>query len=73
MGKFLLSTIFTMQCLQVILSSEGPFTYGGHVVKAHVGRWSEEAPEHSGVIVCSMGDVPLVSLRVLRREDMVQQ
>jgi 60S ribosome subunit biogenesis protein NIP7 len=39
-------------------NGEGPFTYGGHIVKAHVGRWSE-APEHQGVVVCSMGDVPL--------------
>lgn len=42
-------------------NGEGPFTYGGHVVKAHVGRWSEDAPEHQGVVVCSMNDVPLVS------------
>ena len=41
-------------------NGEGPFTYGGHVVKAHVGRWSEDAPEHQGVVVCSMNDVPLV-------------
>lgn len=29
------------------------------VVKAHVGRWSEDCPEHSGVIVLSMNDIPL--------------
>ena len=31
-------------------------------MKAHVGRWSEEAPEHTGVVVCGMGDTPLVSI-----------
>ncbi|KAL1305779.1 hypothetical protein AAFC00_003946 [Neodothiora populina] len=40
-------------------NGEMPFLYGGHVVKAHVGRWSEECPEHSGVIVLSMNDTPL--------------
>jgi ribosome biogenesis protein Nip4 len=28
-------------------------------VKAHVGRWSEDCPEHSGVIVYSQDDTPL--------------
>lgn len=36
-----------------------PFLYGGNVVKAHVGRWSEDCPEHSGVIVYSQDDTPL--------------
>jgi 60S ribosome subunit biogenesis protein NIP7 len=42
-------------------NGEMPFLYGGHVVKAHVGRWSEECPEHQGVVVMSMNDTPLVS------------
>lgn len=42
-------------------NGEMPFLYGGHVVKAHVGRWSEDAPEHAGVVVLSMNDTPLVS------------
>ena len=46
-------------------NGEMPFLYGGHVVKAHVGRWSEDVPEHAGVVVLGMGDVPLVSLFVL--------
>jgi ribosome biogenesis protein Nip4 len=29
------------------------------VVKAHVGRWSEDCPEHSGCVVYSMADIPL--------------
>lgn len=27
---------------------------GGNIVKAHVGRWSEDCPEHQGVVVYSM-------------------
>lgn len=42
-------------------NGEMPFLYGGHVVKAHVGRWSEDAPEHAGAVVLSMNDTPLVS------------
>ncbi|KAK0938779.1 ribosome biosynthesis protein nip7 [Friedmanniomyces endolithicus] len=40
-------------------NGEMPFLYGGHVVKAHVGRWSEDCPEHQGVVVMSMSDTPL--------------
>jgi len=29
------------------------------VCKAHVGRWSEDCPEHSGCVILSMADVPL--------------
>lgn len=36
-----------------------PFLYGGHIVKAHVGKWSEDCPEHSGVVILSMDDTPL--------------
>lgn len=43
-------------------NGEMPFLYGGHVVKAHVGRWNEDCPEHMGVVVCSMDDTPLVSV-----------
>jgi 60S ribosome subunit biogenesis protein NIP7 len=42
-------------------NGEMPFLYGGHVVRAHVGRWSEDCPEHQGVVVLSMNDTPLVS------------
>lgn len=41
-------------------NGEMPFLYGGHVVKAHIGRWSEDCPEHQGVVVLSMNDTPLV-------------
>lgn len=43
-------------------NGEMPFLYGGNVVKAHVGRWSEDCPEHQGVVVLSMNDTPLVSI-----------
>jgi len=29
------------------------------VVKAHVGRWTEDCPEHSGCVVYNMADIPL--------------
>ncbi|RDI80823.1 gb [Venturia nashicola] len=40
-------------------NGEMPFLYGGNIVKAHVGRWSEDCPEHQGVVVLSMNDTPL--------------
>ena len=40
-------------------NGEMPFLYGGHILKAHVGRWSEDCPEHQGVVVCDMKDTPL--------------
>lgn len=40
-------------------NGEMPFLYGGNIVKAHVGRWSDDCPEHQGVIVYSMNDTPL--------------
>jgi len=42
-------------------NGEMPFLYGGNVVKAHVGRWSEDCPAHQGVVVFNMNDTPLVS------------
>jgi 60S ribosome subunit biogenesis protein NIP7 len=41
-----------------------PFLYGNHVVKAHLGRITEDAPEHQGVVVYNMADIPLVCLLV---------
>ncbi|KAF4313881.1 ribosome biosynthesis protein nip7 [Botryosphaeria dothidea] len=40
-------------------NGEMPFLYGGNVLKAHVGRWSEDCPEHQGVVVYGMDDTPL--------------
>ena len=45
--------------LWVKANGEMPFLYGSHVVKAQVGRWSEDCPEHQGVVVYSMNDTPL--------------
>ena len=39
-----------------------PFLYGNHVVKAHLGRITEDTPEHQGVVIFSMNDTPLVSI-----------
>ncbi|GAA5869726.1 hypothetical protein JCM8547_005828 [Rhodosporidiobolus lusitaniae] len=40
-------------------NGEMPFLYGNHVVKAHVGKTSEDITEHQGVVVYSMTDMPL--------------
>ncbi|QRV76102.1 60S ribosome subunit biogenesis protein NIP7 [Ceratobasidium sp. AG-Ba] len=40
-------------------NGEMPFLYGNHVVKAHLGRITEDTPEHQGVVVFSMSDIPL--------------
>lgn len=38
-----------------------PFLYGNHIVKAHLGKTTEDIVEHQGVVIYSMSDVPLVS------------
>ncbi|KAH9486616.1 60S ribosome subunit biogenesis protein nip7 [Psilocybe cubensis] len=40
-------------------NGEMPFLYGNHVVKAHLGKITEDTPEHQGVVVYSMKDIPL--------------
>lgn len=40
-------------------NGEMPFLYGNHVLKAHIGKMSDDIPEHAGVIVYSMNDIPL--------------
>ncbi|KAI1417593.1 60S ribosome subunit biogenesis protein NIP7 [Hypoxylon sp. FL1857] len=40
-------------------NGEMPFLYGGNVVKAHVGRWSDDCPSHQGIVIYSMSDTPL--------------
>ncbi|CAI5760731.1 unnamed protein product [Candida verbasci] len=40
-------------------NGEMPFLYGNHVLKAHIGKMSDDIPEHAGVIIYSMNDVPL--------------
>ena len=57
--------------LQVWVKPNGemPFLYGNHVLKAHLGRITEDTPEHQGVVVYSMKDIPLVRAHV--REEMI--
>ncbi|KAE8209523.1 hypothetical protein CF319_g6170 [Tilletia indica] len=38
-------------------NGELPFLYGNHVVKAHLGRITDDTPEHAGVVVLNMGGV----------------
>ena len=40
-------------------SSEMSFLYGKHILKAGLGRISENTPKYQGVVVYSMADVPL--------------
>lgn len=40
-------------------SAEQSFVYGNHILKAHVARMSEDAPEHEGIVVFSASEVPL--------------
>ncbi|GME91907.1 hypothetical protein B5S28_g2123 [[Candida] boidinii] len=40
-------------------NGEMPFLYGNNVLKAHVGKMSEDIPEHAGVIIFSMSETPL--------------
>jgi len=40
-------------------NGEMPYLYGNHVLKAHLGRITEDTPEYQGVVIYSMSDVPL--------------
>lgn len=40
-------------------NGEMPYLYGNHVVKAHLGRITEDTPEHQGVVIFNMNDIPL--------------
>ncbi|KAJ3019932.1 ribosome biosynthesis protein nip7 [Thoreauomyces humboldtii] len=40
-------------------TGEMPFLYGNHILKAHLGRITDDTPEHHGVMIYSMADVPL--------------
>ncbi|GAB5353350.1 hypothetical protein AAMO2058_000029500 [Amorphochlora amoebiformis] len=35
------------------------YLYGNHVLKAHLGRITENTPKNQGVVYFSMGDIPL--------------
>jgi ribosome biogenesis protein Nip4 len=38
---------------------EMSFLYGNNVLKAHLGRITEDTPKYQGVVLYSMADVPL--------------
>jgi len=40
-------------------SSEMSFLYGKHILKAGLGRITENTPQYQGVVVYSMSDIPL--------------
>ncbi|TID31293.1 hypothetical protein CANINC_000134 [Pichia inconspicua] len=65
-GKFRLhitslSTLAPLAKYKVWIKANGemPFLYGNHVLKAHIGKMSDDIPEHAGVIVFGMNDTPL--------------
>eukprot|EP01112_Ceratiomyxa_fruticulosa_P008309 TRINITY_DN2152_c0_g2_i2.p1 TRINITY_DN2152_c0_g2~~TRINITY_DN2152_c0_g2_i2.p1 ORF type:complete len:181 (-),score=15.42 TRINITY_DN2152_c0_g2_i2:40-582(-) len=71
-GKFTKTQKFRLQvtCLDIIApyakykiwvksSSEMSFLYGNHILKAGLAKITENTPEHQGVIVFSMSDIPL--------------
>lgn len=53
-------------------NGELPFLYGNHVVKAHLGRITDDTPEHAGVVVLSMSGVGLVSAASTRKQSRLQ-
>lgn len=71
-GKFTKSRQFRLQitCLDYLAqyarykvwikpNAEMSFLYGNHVPKAAIGRMTENTPQYAGVVVYSMGNVPL--------------
>ncbi|RIA95778.1 60S ribosome subunit biogenesis protein nip7 [Glomus cerebriforme] len=40
-------------------NGENTFLYGNHILKAHLGRITDDTPEHQGVVIYSMSDIPL--------------
>ncbi|KAI9032130.1 hypothetical protein DFJ74DRAFT_653371 [Hyaloraphidium curvatum] len=40
-------------------NGEMPFLYGNHVLKAHLGRITDDTPEHQGVVIYNMADIPI--------------
>ena len=49
--------------------AEQSFLYGNHVLKSGLGRITDNTPQYQGVIVYSMGDVPLVSIYYLTNNE----
>ena len=71
-GKFTKSRAFRLHvtCLDYLAqfakyrvwikpNGEMSFLYGNHVLKAHLGRITENTPQYAGVVMMSMSEVPL--------------
>jgi 60S ribosome subunit biogenesis protein NIP7 len=90
-GKFTKSRAFRLQitCVDYLAqyakykvwvkpNGEMSFLYGNNVLKAHVGRITENTPQYQGVVVLNMADVPLgfgitaVSTKDARKADATQ-
>ncbi|KAJ3362048.1 ribosome biosynthesis protein nip7 [Kappamyces sp. JEL0680] len=68
-GKFRLSVTsldylsqFAKYKVWIKPNGEMSFMYGNHVLKAHLGRITEDTPEHQGVVIYTMSDIPIVCL-----------
>ena len=57
-----MTLIYTEHQVWIKPNGEMPFLYGNHIVKAHVGRVTEDIPQYQGVVVFNMNDIPLVSI-----------
>ena len=65
-GKFRLSSTcldylaqYAVHKVWVKPQSENSFLYGNHILKAGLGRITEDTPQYQGVVVLSMNDLPL--------------
>ncbi|KAI8877539.1 60S ribosome subunit biogenesis protein nip7 [Backusella circina FSU 941] len=58
-GKFTLHITAFQHKIWIKPNGEMPFLYGNHIVKAHLGRITDDTPEHTGVVIYSMSDSPL--------------
>lgn len=40
-------------------SAELSFLYGNHILKGGLGKMTENTPQHQGVVVFNMNDIPI--------------
>ena len=40
-------------------NGEQSYLYGNHVIKAHIGRMTDNIPKYAGVVYFSMNDLPI--------------
>jgi 60S ribosome subunit biogenesis protein NIP7 len=43
-------------------NGEMSYMYGNHILKAHLGKITEDCPQHQGVIILTMADIPIVTI-----------